>query len=75
MKVTKANGTEACLIYCADGQYRLRVYKSTDKFVDYDILHSDLWFTIADPDAYLYADGEKHWIDHSPETLWLANHL
>ena len=73
MKVTKAIGTEACLIYCADGQYRLRVYKPLGEFVDYDILHSDLCFTINDPDACFYTDGEKNWIDHSPETLGLPD--
>lgn len=77
MKVTNANGTEACLIYCADGkyrgQYRIRVYKTTDSFIDYDIRHSDLWFTINDLDASFYSDGDNHWIDHSQETLGLSN--
>lgn len=69
MKVTKANGAEACLIYCADGQYRIRVYKTSKKFIDYDIKHNDLWFMIDDEDASFYSDGDKHWIDHSPDTL------
>lgn len=69
MKVTNANGTESCLIYCADGQYRIRVYKTFEDFIDYDIKHNDLWFMVNDQDAYFYSDGDKHWIDNSPETL------
>lgn len=73
MKVTNANGTDACLIYCADGQYRIRVYKTFEDFIDYDIKHSDLLFTINDLDASFYSDGDIHWIDHSPETLGVSD--
>ena len=73
MKVTNANGAAASLIYCADGQYRIRVYKTSKKFIDYDINHNDLWFTIVDDDACFYSDGDRHWIDHSPETLGVHN--
>lgn len=74
MKVTNANGVEACLIFChADLQFKIRVYKSSDSFIDYDILHDDLWFKINDLDASFYSDGDDHWIDHSPDTLGVSN--
>lgn len=65
-----ADGKTACLIYCADGEYRIRIYEPyASSFQDYDIKHNDLFFVIKDEDAYLYTDGIKHWIDHSPSTL------
>lgn len=69
MKVSSAKGKEALLIYCADGNYRIRVYTDNNEFIDYDIKHSDLWFHILDEDAYFYEDGDKKWLDHSPSTL------
>jgi len=41
-------------------------------FKDYDLKVSDLCFEIADEDAYLYEDGDKLWIDYSPETLGIS---
>lgn len=65
-----AKGVEACLIYCGDGQYRIRIYDKDFKFKDYDICHSDLSIKIDDEDAYLYEyEDNKMFIDHSPETL------
>lgn len=72
MKIDSANGKNACLIYCGDGNYRIRIYHKSDKsdFKDYEIAHSDLWFKIKDEDAFLYEDDDgKMWIDHSPATL------
>lgn len=71
MKSELANGRVGCLIYCADGQYRVRIYDEhkLSMFKDYDIKHCDLFFTITDEDAHLYEDGDRCWIDHSPETL------
>jgi len=69
MKIESVNGREACLIHCADGVYRIRLYTSVDIFKDYDIRHNDLWFEINDNDCFLYEDGENAWIDHSPMTL------
>lgn len=70
--VKSANKVEACLLYCMDGKFRIRVYdkENKDVFDDYDILHNDLFFKINDKDAYFYEDENgKKWIDHSPETL------
>jgi hypothetical protein len=66
-----ANGTECCLIYCGDGQYRIRVYSkdAENSFKDYDILHNDLFFTICDEDAHFYELGDRMWIDHAPSTF------
>jgi uncharacterized protein YneR len=69
MKITSANGKSACLIYCADNQYRIRVYNKDHSFKDYDILHNDLSFVIDDADAYFYEDGQNMYIDYSPQTL------
>lgn len=77
MNVKSANGVECCLIYCADDQYRIRVYKkdAQHSFVDYDIATSDLFFTINDEDAYFYESDsgsvKRAWIDHSSQTLGL----
>jgi len=72
MKIKSADGLFGCLIYCADGCYRIRVYDDADpeQFVDYDIKHSDLRFEIVDDDVCLYEDAHgNHWIDYSPQTL------
>lgn len=73
MKALKsANGLVGCLIYCADGKYRLRVYDEhkMSMFEDYEIAIGELFFEINDEDAYLYVNsrGTKY-IDHSPKTL------
>jgi hypothetical protein len=75
MKIESANGREACLIYCGDDQYRIRIYDKhkLGMFKDYDIRHFDLFFEIKDEDAYLYEEGDQQWIDHSPETLGIEN--
>lgn len=74
MKITSANGLIGCLIYCADDQYRVRIYDRDNsyEFKDYDILHSDMFFKIQDTDVYLYEDGDDMWIDHGPNTLRLT---
>jgi hypothetical protein len=71
MKVESANGRTACLIYCGDQKYRIRIYDEhkLSMFKDYEIRHFDLFFTIDDEDAYLYEDGEKLWLDNSSNTL------
>ena len=74
MKIKSANNLEACLIYCADNVFRIRIYNKDHSFSDYDILHNDLTFTITDTDAFLYeADNGKCYLDHSPETLGMKN--
>ena len=69
--IKSALGLECCLIYCAGGEYRIRVYNKDrlGEFKDYDIKHSDLWFEITDPDAFLYEDGDRMYLDHGPKTL------
>ena len=74
--IGSANGLVGCLIYCADGQYRIRVYDEhkLGMFEDYDIRISDLFFEITDEDAHLYVDettGQKY-LDHSPDTLGIS---
>lgn len=59
LKVESAKGVEGFLIYCADGQYRFRVYdkqSNDNEFIDYDILHYDLHLQILDDDAFFIAD-------------------
>ena len=73
MKTESVNGREACLIYCGDGVYRIRLYTGVGVFKDYDIRHSDLWFEINDDDCFLYEDGENAWIDHGPSTLGIKS--
>ena len=68
MKIS-ADGIEGVLIWCADGQYRFRVYTDTFEFTDYDLLHSDLAVTITDRDATFYSDDKGNRLDHSPATL------
>ena len=71
MKVKSADRMHACLIVCTDQKRRIRIYDENNLgvFKDYDVRHSDLWFDINDEDAYLYEDGDRMWIDHSPATL------
>jgi hypothetical protein len=64
-----ADGVEGHLIWCADGQYRFRVYTDTREFTDYDLLHSDLCVTITDKDATFYSDKQGNRLDHNPATL------
>jgi hypothetical protein len=70
-----ATGVEGQLIYCADGQYRFRVYTDTFEFTDYDLLHYDLTVKILDWDATLYSDEHGNRLDHSPATLGLQSKL
>lgn len=75
MNIKSANGLTGCLIYCGDNQYCIRIYDehNPNMFKDYDIRHWDLFFRIDDEDAYLYEDGDKCWLDNSPETLGKDN--
>jgi hypothetical protein len=71
MNIKSANGLTDRLTDGGDNQYYIRIYDehNPNMFKDYDIKHWDLVFDINDEDAYLYEDGDKCWIDHSPETL------
>jgi hypothetical protein len=69
MKSKSANGVEGHLIYTAMGKYMFRVYDKDHNFIDYDLAHSDLCVIINDADAFLYQDGDRNVLDHSPETL------
>lgn len=77
MKAIKSvDGQTACLIYCADGKYRVRIYHEPklSMFEDYEIAISDLFFTITDEDAFIYEDDSgRRWLDHSPGTLGVKN--
>lgn len=74
IKAKSANGRTGVLIHRGDGEYYIRIYERFDgAFQDYDINHSDLAFVIEDKDAYMYTDGDRHWIDHSPGTLGIVN--
>ena len=54
------------------GKYQFRVYDENHKFIDYDIMHSDLVAKITDSDATFYQiDGDTFVLDHNPETLGL----
>lgn len=70
MKIESANGIEGILIFSGNRFY-FRVHQSPDEFVDYDIYHSDLVVCIKDEDAFFYHNGDKHILDHSPNTLGL----
>ena len=74
IKAKSANGLTGVLIHRGDGQYYIRIYERfASSYQDYDINHSDLTFVIEDEDAYLYTDYDRHWIDHSPETLGIKD--
>lgn len=74
MKSISANGKKGCLLRAFvpndSVQYYIRFYEVDGSFKDYEIAHTDLFFTIDDIDAYLYEteDGSLY-IDHSPKTL------
>jgi hypothetical protein len=70
MVVKSANGVTGCLLRVGFTEWVFRVH-SDDGFKDYDLIHSDLQFTICDPDAAFYEDGDNLKLDHSPETLGL----
>lgn len=70
--IKSANDLKCCLIYCGDGQYRIRIYDEhkLSMFEDHDIRISDLFFEIQDEDAWIYEDENgRRYIDHRPETL------
>lgn len=69
MKITSANGATGCLLRVGFSEWVFRVYEDGAGFKDYDLHHSDLQFTICDPDASFYEDGERLTLDHNPETL------
>jgi hypothetical protein len=76
MKTAKpANRVRGHLIYLASGNYAFRVYNKDYKFVDYDLLHSDLHVIIDDEDSALYQDSDRAYLDHSPATLGYADTL
>ena len=68
MKIKSANGATGCLLRVGFSEFVFRVYED-GSFKDYDLIHSDLQFTICDPDATFYEDGERLTLDHNPETL------
>ena len=59
------------LIRSFTSKYLLRVRINKDEFVDYELRHSDLEVTIHDSDAVFYKMGERHILDHAPQTLGL----
>ena len=61
-----ANGTTGCIIRGMKDSVWFRVYDGNGSFTDYDIMHSDLFVTIKDEDAYFY---DNNVLDHSPQTL------
>ena len=72
MNITLANDTEGCLITVLTGsspKIMFRVYADDGTFVDYDIMHSDLFVRITDSDSAFYEKDGKVWLDHAPETL------
>ena len=69
--VSSANGVRGILIRSINGHYWLRVRINNDEFVEYDLRHSDLEVTIHDSDAAFYKIGDRHILDHTPETLGL----
>lgn len=69
MKKISAKGIKGHLLDHFDGTYSFRVYGENFEFKDYLLMHSDLMVMIVDPDATLYEDNGKTWLDHSPETL------
>lgn len=66
-----ADRTRGHLIYSGDGKYYFRVYDKNYKFVDYDLLHSDLHVMIDDADSAFYTKDGQTYLDHSPATLGL----
>jgi len=69
MSIQPADGVEGCLIRSFDGTYYFRVYDADHNFQDYELMHSDLTVTIADPDAYFYRGDGIDRLDHAPTTL------
>jgi hypothetical protein len=73
-KIESADGRKGYLIWCGGDRYVFRIYiEAPDKFVDYDLRHSDMKVKIMDSDAYFYTDQKGACIDHSPETLGIKN--
>ncbi len=71
MEIKCADGVEGLLIADMFGEIFFRVYHSPGVFTDYKYRHSDMSVVIKDEDAYFYSDGDRHILDHSPETLGL----
>ncbi len=67
--IKPATGVSGHLLKVAYDTFVFRVYAADHTFVDYDLQHSDLCVTVADPDAFLYHEGGQHYLDHAPETL------
>jgi hypothetical protein len=69
-KIESADGREGYLIWCGGDRYVFRVYtQAPDKFVDYDLRHTDMRIQIVDSDAFFYTDKAGAYVDHSPDTL------
>ena len=66
-----AKGLKGFLIRTLDNGIVFRVYHEDHSFTDYDIHHYDLEVEIIGDDSAVFSDGERHWIDHSPQTLGL----
>ena len=73
MKYESANKKSGCLLYAA-GNFYFRVYDE-EGFKDYKILHSDLFVTINDVDAYFYEKPDGLVLDHSPQTLGISQYV
>ena len=73
MKIESADGQEGFLIWCGGDRYMFRIYDKghINKFIDYDLRHSDMRVKIVDEDAFFYSDDKGDRIDHSPDTLGL----
>ena len=69
VEIKPATGVNGILLRVDYDTFVFRVYAADHTFVDYDLQHSDLCVTIADPDAFFYHEGGEHYLDHAPETL------
>ena len=69
--ISQADGISGILIRGIEGKYCFRVRVQDDEFIDYDLRHFDLSITIHDSDAAFYKIGDRHVLDHAPETLGL----
>jgi hypothetical protein len=67
--IIPAKGTKGCLIHTGNNNYVFRVYDNGHNFIDYDLLHSDLFVTIDDDDATFYRNEFGDTLDHAPATL------
>lgn len=73
-----ANHARGCIIHCHDPEngetiYWFRVYDYNNldadgdiSFVDYRIIHNDLFVKIDDEDAAFFEMNGEHYLDHMP---------